>query len=171
MLSEFDKSKGNLPHDFFKRFQSDLQKSVEDMDMIDLEVEAPVLNSLGKQTGFKVPEKYFENSTFYKIGKSTSRVLPLWSYINKQIAAAIIMILSAGAFMYVNQINESNIDLLAATDIELSYEDINEDDLILESLFADELDFFEEELEEAQIDELIEEHLDEFEFTVLEELL
>jgi hypothetical protein len=170
MLNEFKNIKNKIPKDYFIDFQSNLQKSVEDMDMIHLEEEAPLLGSIGKQTGFKVPEKYFENLSILQKAKGGT-IKSLNIYRVSSIAASIILLALIGVFaLNTNQADQKSQDLQLA-EFEYISEEIEYDDSIFETIMADGDNYFEIELDETEIESLIENNISLFELSELEELL
>lgn len=170
MLNEFKNMNNNLPEDYFTDFKSQLEDKVEDMDMISLIDEAPVLSSIQKESGFKIPENYFEDLPIAKevISKQT-KVLNI--YRISRIAASVALLFMVGVFaLNVNQTESFSEDQFLA-EYEFISNEVENENSIFDAIMAEEENYFEYELEDAEIDSLIESNIDLFEINELEELL
>jgi len=170
MLNEFKNMNNNIPEDYFSDFKSQLGKKVEDMDMISLIDEAPILYSIKKETGFKVPGNYFEDlSIAKKVVSKQKKVLNI--YRISRIAASVVLLLMAGAFaLNINQSESFSEDQLLA-EYEFISNEVESQNSIFEAIMAEEENYFEYELEDAEIENIIESNIDLFEINDLEELL
>jgi len=170
MLDEFKNINQNLPEDYFKSFQKNLNEKLSDEDMIDLASEASILSSISKDAGMTVPENYFEELSLFEIVSSKpAKLISLSTLMSR--AAAIILILSFTFLLYQQfQIEEAIDDSLVAEYNYLSNE-LNTSESLFESIIADQDNFFEYELEEMEIEELIENNIESFDINELVELL
>lgn len=172
MSDKYKHIKPNLPKNYFGDFENRLKLGLTDLDHFEIESEAPTLHNLGKDTGFKTPDFYFENfKVDYKEEKPT-KVLPL-----KRLMLAAASLLIAAAVMFVFSKNTTEQSILAEAElenIELSDEEIlttlNEDDFIDDDILIETYDDFEAQLEFVDIDELVEANIDEFDLNELENL-
>jgi hypothetical protein len=170
MLNEFKNMNNNIPEDYFSDFKSQLVEKVEDMDMINLIDEAPVLSSIKKETGFNIPENYFENlSISTSVADHQTKLIKI--YRISRIAASVVLFMIVGVFaLNYNQTKPSSENQLLA-EYEFISNELGNENNIFEYIMAEEENYFEYELEDTEIESLIESNIDLFELTELEELL
>jgi len=160
-----------VPSKYFETLPNRIMDSLSDLDTFEIENEAPILTSIGKENGFQVPPGYFsqfevelpkQNDSFGKIVKF-KRVM---------LAAASIILLVACLFVLTqkqdvdNNLAEADIEVLTESELLAYFDEAN----ISEDLLLETLDDFDSQLDEVDITELVESNIDEFGILELETL-
>jgi hypothetical protein len=172
MLDDFKHMKQKVNQSYFDKLPSEIMDKLSDVDMIDIEQDAPMLHRIGKKEGFQVPEQYFENFTVEL--PSSKPVIKLWSSSYSVLGIAAGLILLAASLFLLNQ-NETTqeVEMASLDQLEDEFlldEILDSDELTVDELFES-MSGFDEDLEEVDINTLIETNLDDFDLTELEQLL
>lgn len=165
-MSDSYKDIPDVPDNYFNQFRSDMKQTVKDLDLFDIKEDAPLLRSIDKSAGFRIPDHYFTELRLSEvIKKSRSRVFTLQEITS--IAASLLMVFSIAYFLLNNPDHEDvvKVDLNYLTEVNL------EEDLLLENLSEEDLQFFEQSLNDTEVGALIESNIENFDLTDLEELL
>ena len=128
MFEDYKNMKPGVDKDYFKKFPEEMMERLKDADLVNIEEEAPVLFSLKKAHGFRVPDNYFENFELREFPKVQNRA----SIINMNFISAIAagMILLLAALLFLRPASTENIELAEFDEIdsEILFDEIFEDE-------------------------------------------